>query len=157
MKFIKLTNLSSARRSLSGLRDVSGRALVFNPHETKPVHPSVAAHPAVKALIDKGILTTGTPVKSVIETPVVPKPEAAPVPEKEEEPEAEEVEEEEEDDNLQATYLNAPGITERNVEEVLAKFPTIEALAGASEDELVDAGVRKSFAGRVLEWATEEL
>jgi hypothetical protein len=173
MKYAKLTNLSHARRVYSGLRDGAGRTLVLEAGETKPVHPSVVVHPKIKREIDAGVLESVLPGASPAPKKVAPAPpppadppadnppeEKPDAPEEkpdapEEKPDAQE--EKPDAPELRTLFLEAPGITEKNVATVLDTFSSLQELADADEDDLVDAGVSKSFAGRVLEWAVEQL
>lgn len=177
MKYAKLTNVSSARRAYSGLRDGSGRPLALDPKETKGVHPAVVSNPYVKADIEAGVLVVAMPGEEaapVVKKAVAPAPEpkkveappviippviTPPVPPAEEEVSESEEEVTEEVDNsaLRELFLEAPGITEKNVDAVLDAFTSVQELADAEESDLVAAGVSKSFTGRVLEWAIEQL
>ena len=169
MKYAKLTNLSSARRAYSGLRDGSGRGLVLDAGETKPVHPSVVNDPRIKAAEEADVLKVELPgdAPAPVKRPAAPPKEETPEEPKTEpeetEPEETEPEETEPDEAapadpaLRELYVEAPGITEKNVDAVLEAFPSIQDLADAEEDALVAAGVSKSFAGRVLEWSIEQL
>jgi len=165
MKYAKLTNTTQARRAYSGLRDGTGRPLVLDAGQTKPVHPSLARHPRIMEGVQNGELEMTTP--TVKEKAPVPAPAPAPPAEPPKEPIAPPVEpppeeppaddSQDSDSELRELFLDAPGITEKNVDSVLDSFTTIQELADADEDALVEAGVSKSFAGRVLEWAIENL
>lgn len=153
MKYSKLTNLSSARKAYSGLRDGTGRPLVLDGGETKPVHPSVVRHPRIQADLQGKLLAVDVPgaVTPVAATPSPPPPPEDPPKEPEKtEPEAPSAE-------LRELFLEAPGITEKNIDAILDAYTSIQELADAEEEDLVSAGVSKSFASRVLEWAVDQL
>ena len=56
--------------------------------------------------------------------------------------------------NLRDTYLDAPGITEANVDAVLKAYTTVAELATATKNELIAIGVSKNSAKRVISWAS---
>jgi len=173
MKFVPLTNSSDHRISVSQVRGADGRPLSFETGETRSVHPSNLKHPALARYIGAGLdvavddqgppepVATPEPVPVPAPAPEpdpvpVPAPEPTPIPV----PEVLETEDEDsgnENKDNEELYLSAPGITARNVETVLAQFPSLEALVDAEADELVDCGVSKSFTSRLLEWALEQV
>lgn len=59
--------------------------------------------------------------------------------------------------NLRELYLSAPGITDNNVDAVLQAFESVELLAAASKSDLLDVGVSKNSAKKVLGWAKDQL
>lgn len=165
MKYVKLVNLTANRLSFSGLRDGNGRPLRIEPQGFALVHPQVPKHSKVKGLVGTmlKVVEPGKKVEvSAQKAPVKEKPKVkAPVDKKSEEKSEKKPEKSEDDneDKVQDTsewYLEAPGITEKNVDAVREKFPTSDDLAAAKERELVDCGVQKSFAGRVIEWAQQD-
>ena len=165
MKFVELTNVSP-----EGLRITQVR-LYFNPGETKKVHPATVKHPSVQQYIGSKLSTDTKQKAEPIAPDTQPAPEPAPEPVPEdiqpsevpvEEPVAEPATETEEapvdteageSGNLRELYISAPGITEENVEAVLAAFPSVADLAGTTKKALQDCGVSKNSAKRVLEWA----
>ncbi len=169
MKFIPLINSSDSRISVSQVRGADGRPLSFGVGEVKSVHPNNLNHPALKSYLGAGldrVVDTDDP-EPVIPAPAPapkPTPKAVPAPApappqedvSEDEDEGED-EEEDEDEDLTNLYLSAPGITARNVEDILAEFPSVESLVDAEADALVDCGVSKSFTSRLLEWAIDQV
>lgn len=151
MKNIRVKNTHGVRIIVRTLKGDDGLPLSFGPEEEKDVSEALMAHPVLKRYFGEGrplqVVQVGAAKKTpapALAAPVEKTP--PPEPEKPEEPE-------EEEEDLRAVYLRAPGITENNVDEVLEAFPTLEELADADEDDLIDCGVSKSFVTRVLEWA----
>ncbi|RKY28720.1 MAG: hypothetical protein DRP83_00030 [Planctomycetota bacterium] len=164
MKYMKLTNVSPARKAYSGLRDGSGRPLVLDPGDMKPVHPGVMKHRTIEADIRAGVLSVQMPGEEAPKPAPTPAPaDSPPADPPADTPPADndDVDKDDgsEDDNaeLRELFLSAPGITEKNVNAVLDAYTNLQELADASEEDLVAAGVTKSFAGRVVEWAIENL
>jgi len=58
--------------------------------------------------------------------------------------------------DLREVYISAPGITDANVDAVLAAFPTVDLLAATTKNALVEVGVSKNQAKRVLTWAKSQ-
>jgi len=165
MKMVELKNVGNSRISI---RQVRGLAL--DPGESKKVPPATAAHPAVKRYIGRGLELVGAP-KAEPKAPAPPASKPSPVPPKVTEPkpepkvEPETGESEAPDDegenatvgDLRESFLSAPGITEANVDEILDIYPSMEALADASKEDLCDLGVSKSYANRLISWANDKL
>ena len=177
MKLIPLTNVSGAKLRIAAAR------LVFEPGQTKKVHPATVQHPAVQKYIG-GYLKQGTQetvAKAEPKAPVAqPAAPPAPAPQTTTEPNAGNEEPEapvdenvdnapettqaaddnsaqDESGNLREVFLSAPGITDKNIDAVLESFNSVELLAAAEEDDLIDCGISKSYAKRVIEWAEAEL
>lgn len=173
MKMSDLRNDTGARLSIPQIR-----GLVFEPGETKKVHPATVLHPAVSRRIGKGLTlveptqmkvepSISAPVLSVPIIPEVPKLVAEPEPviqaplpaEPEPEPKVEppKVVEETVGKSLRETYLLAPGVTEVNVDALLEACPTLEKLANANREKLCDLGVSVSYTKRLKTWANTQL
>jgi hypothetical protein len=176
MKLIPLTNVSGAKLRIAAAR------LVFEPGQTKKVHPATVQHPAVQKYIG-GYLKQGTqetvakaepkaPVAQPAAKPTVALPVSEPNASKEEtpvpvneptvsDPETTQVDNsdsaQDESGNLREVFLSAPGITDKNIDAVLAAFDSLELLAAADEDDLIDCGISRSYAKRVVDWAESEL
>ncbi len=168
MKLVELENYSEKRIGITqvGLR--------LNPGQTRRVHPAVVAHPAVVPYMGNGLRvvpdeTAETKVEPI--APAVPAAPATPAPATPpaedppaEDPPAEETgaESGEEDGEqgdgptLRDAYVEAPGITDANVDDIMSAFPTFEELASASKDDLLSLGVAKSYAKKLLEWASSK-
>lgn len=86
------------------------------------------------------------PIEEAVEQPIeeTTAVEEAVEPVKESEPSAE---------SLRGIYLEAPGVTETNVDLILNAFPTVADLANASKEDLVELGVSKNQAKRAVTWA----
>jgi len=162
VKYVKLENLTDNRLSFSGLRDGEGRPLRIEPRQVALVHPRVPDHPKVKGLLGTlvKVVKSGNEakVKNKETAPIKEKPELN---DKEKLPVKEKTVKEEDEKELteyvpKELYLEAPGITEKNVDSVFGKFSNLKELASAKEKDLVGCGVQKSFAGRVIDWAKEQ-
>ena len=176
MKFTELQNYTDGRIAITQVR-----GLVFSPGEIKKVHPNTVKHPAVRVYIDNGlrVVTEGAAPTQEPKAPVqtTPAPVDPPAPEVSDPSEdaapaapedtAPDAAPEAGDDSatqsndassgdLRDLYVSAPGITESNVDAVLEAFPTVETLKEASKNALVDCGVSKNQAKRVLSWAAEQ-
>ena len=162
MKLVKVTNVSDRRINVSQVR-----GLALDPGESTKVRPETVKHPAVARYIGRGLeldeqtddVTKAEPTAPAAPVRRRPKPPAAPPVEpkakEEEETEEEDDEDEEASGDLRETFVSAPGITESNVDDVMAAFPTIEALADADKDALAEAGISSAYTGRLLKWAAE--
>lgn len=59
--------------------------------------------------------------------------------------------------NLQEAYLAAPGVSEENVQAILATFPTFADLALSSISAIQDAsGLSKKASGKLKDWAASQ-
>ncbi len=178
MKLVELKNYTDKRISIMqvGLR--------LNPGQTTRVPPSTVSHPAVSPYVGKGLkivpseieeakaepIAPAAPVeptkvpafpvaKEVSDAPEVPLAPVAPVAEEEIAPEApaEKVEVPETDGkSLRDAFVEAPGITEENVDKIMGVYPTFKELAAASKMQLSDLGVSKSYAKKLREWAGQQ-
>ncbi len=171
MKLVKLTNTSGKRLAFP-VRGPDGTKLVIEPKETKNVSPATIKHPTVSRYIGQGLEVEGdsatTPKQKEPEkTPAPsPAPPAAPISDAEpsedepsgelEKPAEEPAGGNEETDIRVQLLSDAPGVTEDNVDAVLGKYPTVEALSTATKGPLTRAGVSKSFVNRLVDWAKEQ-
>jgi hypothetical protein len=165
MKYVQITNTSSKRIAITQVR-----GLVLNPGEARMVHPSTAKHPVVSRYISSGNLSVTGEVskeepakpKKAVTAPVETTPvQPEPTPEPESQPIATPVPEPEKtvvenDEDLRALYVSAPGVTDENVDAILGIYATVEDLKDASKDDLVELGVSKSYAKRLIDWASEQ-
>jgi hypothetical protein len=169
MKLVLLKNTSGKRLAFP-VRGTDGQKLVLNPGEAKNVSPATVKHPAVSRYIGLGLEVEGD---SAAAAPKQKEPEPAPAPPQappaeptsEAEPSEDESESEPEEpadepagdtEDLRGLYLTGPGVTEDNVDALLEKYSTIEALAKGTKGAVIQAGVSKSFAGRLLSWAADQ-
>ena len=156
MKLVQLENYSEMRISITqvGLR--------LNPGQTTRVHPATVSHPAVSPYMGNGLRevpeeTEVTKVEPIApDKKVEPPKEVAPAPVKEEEAAPEEDEDETVGESLRDAYLEAPGITDANVDDIMGVFPSIEELAEASKEDLIELGVAKSYAKKLMAWSSEQ-
>ncbi len=159
MKLVPVKNVSGNRLAITQVR-----GLVFSPGEVKMVHPATVSHPAVSRYIGRGLElveaeSTEEPKapkpskvvkKETPPAPVVAEPTPEPVADAPEDPP------EESGVDLRELYVSAPGITDRNVDDILELFPTLEELKDASKYDLTAAGVSKSYAKKLREWASDQ-
>jgi len=170
MKLVELKNCTDKRISIMqvGLR--------LNPGQTTRVPPSTVSHPAVSPYVGKGLnlvpsetaetkvepIAPTAPVafQKVVETPKIVEVPKAPV--AEEVPEVTEVSAptktetlETDGTSLRDAFVEAPGITDDNVDSIMSVYPTIEELSRASRADLVELGVSKSYAKKLREWANQ--
>ena len=154
MKLIEIQNCSDSRINITqvGLR--------LNPGQTTRVHPSLVEHPAVSPYMGNGLeevpetsKTKEEPIAPVKETPTPP-----PTPDLTEDEDDEDEEEEEETDEttLRDAFIEAPGITDANVDDIMGVYPTFEDLADATKEDLIELGVAKSYAKKLLDWIAEQ-
>lgn len=162
MKLVPLTNESAKRISIMqvGLR--------LNPGQTKRVHPSVLDHPAVSPYLGKGLKATRTENVETKAEPIAPDVPPVIPPSTSDETEtldetenSDETENEDDDtetagETLRTAYVEAPGVTDANVDAVMGAFPTFQELAAASKDDLVEVGVAKSYAKKLLDYAAQQ-
>jgi hypothetical protein len=84
MAKVWLKNFSERKIMLTGLRDMEGQPLVFNPGEQKGVHPTTVKHPAVRVFLGKGLQLVEeieSPKQKAQEVTLpAPQPAPAPVP-----------------------------------------------------------------------------
>jgi hypothetical protein len=159
MKLLELINYSDKRISITqvGLR--------LNPGQTTRVHPATVSHPAVSPYMGNGLKEVREEIAETKVEPIAPaapaKPQkkkavAPPVEEIPEEVDApsEEVVDETVGTTLRDAYVEAPGITDANVDAIMGAYPTFEELADASKEDLVDLGVAKSYTKKLLGWAS---
>lgn len=169
MKLVELKNVTQSRLTITQVRGFS-----LDPGESTKVHPATVTHPAVaRYLPPKGkgleLITKDATAKVEPAAPALPPTPAPTVTPLEDEPtaveeetveettpEPEETVEEVAGKGLRDMYIDAPGITEGNVDGVLSAFPTLEELSEASKDALVDTGVDASYVKRVRKWAREQ-
>lgn len=160
MKLVPVKNVSGARLAITAVR-----GLVFAPGEVKKVNPATVSHPAVSRYIGRGLELVEA---ESTEEPKAPKPskvvepETPPAPvvtEPTTEPDADASADDEPEEtgvDLKELYVSAPGITEKNVEDILALFPSLEELKDADKDDLIAAGVSKSYAKKLCEWVADQ-
>lgn len=168
MKLVELKNCTDKRISIMqvGLR--------LNPGQTVRVPPSTVSHPAVSPYVGKGLnLVTSEIEKAKVEpiapavtakSPVAPSflvaKEVPVAPEASMDPVApikkEVVKAETDGTSLRDAFVEAPGITEENVDKIMGVYPTLKALANASKTELADLGFSKSSAKKLREWADQQ-
>lgn len=171
MKLVPLENISG-KRLVFPIRGIDGKRLVFDAHETKYVSPATVKHPAVSIFIGGGLKVVGNETQEK----EVPKPkelvpttlpkESAPVPTSENEPSTDDEQSEPEEpvdtsagevsEDLHDLYVSAPGITDSNVNAVLDSFTTVTELADASEHDLLEAGISRSYVKRLRKWARSQ-
>jgi len=170
MKLVELRNTTNSRIVVPQVR-----GLVVDAGQSVKVHPATVSHPAVARYIKQHALAVVTadaadvaPPPKTPSKPVEPKPKAVANPKEEskapeppavvEEPGVEEEKKADEPvgSDTKDLYLAAPGITEENLEDVLAKFPTPKHVAEASKSELVDCGIARTFVSRLRSWAKEQ-
>jgi predicted nucleic acid-binding Zn-ribbon protein len=132
---------------------------------TAPVTTTSEPEPAPISVVETVVETVSIPDEPTVVEEVVEQPieEAPAVEEVVEQPieEAPAVEEtvvsteapEPNAESLRGIYLEAPGVTEVNVDLILKAFPTVADLANASKEDLVGLGVSKNQAKRVVTWA----
>ncbi len=168
MKLVELKNCTNKRISIMqvGLR--------LNPGQTVRVPPSTVSHPAVSPYVGKGLnlvtseveKTKAEPIAPAVtaeppvapsfpvaeEVPVAPKASLDPVAPVEEEV----VEAKTDGTSLRDAFVEAPGITEENVDKIMGVYPTFKELAAASKTDLADLGVSKSYAKKLREWAAQQ-
>jgi hypothetical protein len=159
MKLVPVKNVSGKRLAITAVR-----GLVFSPGEVKKVNPATVSHPAVSRYIGRGLELVEA---ESTEEPKAPKPskvvepETTTAPEVTEpttEPDADASDDEPEETgvDLRELYVSAPGITEKNVEDILALFPTLEELRDADKDDLIAAGVSKAYVKKLSAWASDQ-
>jgi len=163
MKRVPLKNITSERLLFPDIRDFD-----FDVDEIKRVQPAMLEHPSVKRRMGTALKVVSEqtedeapkvvnptapespPSKPAVELPLADEPTAAV-----EEPTGSEPEDETAGDTLREAFLEGPGITDSNVDAIMAEYPTLEALAGATKADLVDLGVAKSFAKKLRSWASK--
>lgn len=155
MKLIEIQNGSDSRINITqvGLR--------LNPGQTTRVHPSLVEHPAVSPYMGNGLeevpetsKTKEEPIAPVKETPAPPS--TSDQTEDEDEEDEEEEEEETDETTLRDAFIEAPGITDANVDDIMGVYPTFEDLADAAKEDLIELGVAKSYAKKLLDWIAEQ-
>jgi len=167
----KLRNTSGKRLNFP-IRGSDGKRLRFEVGEEKFVTAATVKHPAVSTYIGKGLQlveddsSTAPKTKELeVEAPPAPPKTPEPEPTSENEPSTDEEPGDTEEpadaknavtDDLRELYLSAPGITDENVDAILEAFPTVAAIADASRDILVEAGVTLSYAKRLRNWARSQ-
>ena len=157
MKLVELKNCTEKRINIVqvGLR--------LNPGQTKRVHPSLVTHPAVSPYVGKGLNlvpdnTDETKVEPIAPVASPEPPPAAPVVEEvPETPEAPKEEEKKTDGTtLRDAFVEAPGVTDDNVDAIMGVFSSFEELAAASKGDLLELGVAKSYAKKLLDYAAQQ-
>lgn len=152
MKLKPLENYSENRIAIGQVRGADGRPFSVEPGEVGYLTPAAYAHPLVKRFLGAGL-------RDYVESAPPPADEPEPIapPDLDEGKDVrDDGDDEDEGDDTRALYITAPGITEGNVDAVLEAFPTLDELANAEKDALIEAGVSKSFTSRLLEWTTED-
>jgi len=180
MRLVELRNTTGKQLVISQLP-----GMVFAPKETKKVSPATLKHPAMSQYIGRGLELVTSPEKVEPIAPVPPIPVApvyvapakeispAPIPTPEPvkvlEPEpvptfvsiAAAVSSCEPDEtvgtSLREIYLSAPGVTEENVDALLARFPEIKDVPTAKKFELSDCGIRKADTAALKDWASNQI
>lgn len=182
MRMVELRNVTGGTLKISQIP-----GLVFAPGETRKVSPATVKHPAVSQHIGKGLEivtpeepkapvppTPAAPVsapavapapkvekKAVEATPPPPAP-VAPVPPPTEPKPVEEAAPSSEPEetvgtSLRKLYLSAPGVSEDNVDEVVARFPSVKKLSYAKKSELTGCGISKTDTAALKEWALSRI
>jgi hypothetical protein len=168
------------------LRNTTGKQLVINqlpgmvflPGKTKKVSPATLKHPAMSQYIGRGLelVTSPEKVEPIAPVPPIPVAPVSTVPaEKIETPPPpvspevtspvstveESVPSSEPDEtvgtNLREIYLSAPGVTEENVDALLARFPEIKDVTTAKRLDLSDCGIRKADTAALRDWASNQI
>ena len=178
MLYVLVENVSKSRLPLPK-RGADGRRLVLEPGDTARFTRKELKNPLIARFLGSSLVEVEevTPVPPAVKQPVVapapvvappkPEPKPAPAPEPEpvvvaepvveEEPAAEEVAEDpKEEVDMRSVYLDAPGITEDNVDNVMKAFPSISDIASSSKDKISSNGVSKAYAKRLRDWASEQ-
>jgi hypothetical protein len=160
MKRKPVTNITRGQLVFPAIRDFN-----FESGETKRATPAQLSHPTVKPYIGRQLVLgtdEETTPKAEPEAPVSPPSLPAETAKPEPEPIASEpvevLDQEPEvgaGETLRDQYLAAPGITESNVDDILAMYPSLDRLAGASKDDFISLGVAKSYAKKLVEWADQ--
>ena len=150
MKAVKLRNKSAHTVVVSSLKNLDGFPLMIQPGGWTVVSEETFKHADLQAHLGATLFEE---TKLVVRTKSLPPPPSPP-PQVELPPSIESAVERYSSD-LKAEYLKAPGITEGNIDKVLARFPSKIALAHASKEELRDCGVTKSYVSRLKEWSRE--
>lgn len=162
MRLVPLENISGSRLVFHDIRDFD-----FEPNETKRVHPAMLEHPSVKRVLGKSLRVPEiTKEAPKVEEPKAP--ESLPSKPVKIEPEPTEPiageaasildmepEEETAGESLREAFIAAPGITESNVDAIMAKYTTIGDLADATQKDLQRLGVAKSFTKKLIRWAAQ--
>lgn len=167
MLYVLVKNVSKARLPMPK-RGSDGRRLVLEPGEEARFTRRELKNPLIARFLGQELkeIAEEKPVPPKVEkktepAPVpkaAPKPAPAPEPEHvEEEPVVEvPVEDPEEEVDKRGLYLDAPGITEDNVDDILTLFPAVSDIAVATKEDLVSAGVTRTYAKRLRDWAKEQ-
>lgn len=158
MKLVSLRNTSSLKLSIM---EIPG--LVFLPGETKRVTPVTVKHPTVSKYLGRGLLTLAAselPVEPLTPAPLMSEPKASKA-ESATEPKPAPVTMPAETtdtagNTFRETLLSAPGVTERNVDDILRVTPSLEHLKTVAKDDLADAGLTASTAKKLLFWAQNQ-
>jgi len=141
-----------------GLNIVPGKSkeVVVSDSEKKVEPIAPAAEPKVEEL---KVVEPPKVEEPKVEEPKVeepPKVVETPVNPAEETPAAEPEVNEADGKSLRAAFVEAPGITDENVDKIMGAYPTIEELAKASKADLVELGMSKSHAKKLRDWANQE-
>ena len=163
MLYVLVKNVSKARLPMPK-RGSDGRRLVLEPGEEARFTRLELKNPLIGRFLGKELkeLAEEKPVPPKVEkkaapAPVKAAPAPAPAPEPEPEPEPEVLAEDpKEEVDMRQLYLDAPGITEDNVDAVLKAYPAVNDIAYASKDKLYAKGVSKTYAKRLRDWAKEQ-
>lgn len=181
MRMVELRNVTGGRLAISQIP-----GLVFAPGETRKVSPATVKHPAVSQYIGKGLEivtqeepkapvqpTPAAPVSApavapaskveekAVEAPPPPAPvapvplPAEPMPVEEAAPSSEP--EETVGTSLRKLYLSAPGVSEDNVDEVMARFPSVKKIANAKKSDLASCGIAKTDTAALKDWALDRI
>ena len=159
MKLVLLKNVSGNRLAITQVR-----GLIFAPGEVKKVDPVTVKHPAVSRYIGRGLELVEAeskeepkaPAPSKVTTPDTTPASTAPEPTTEPDVDDSDDSSEESGEDLRELYISAPGITEKNVDDLLTLFPTLDDLKEADKSDLIDAGVAKSYAQKLCDWADDQ-
>lgn len=163
MNFLKVTNVTGKKLVIPAVRERDGQVLSFQPGECRNMLPATVNHPAVSVYIGRGLQleeasAVEVPKVKVLEPVVSPAPQPAPV------FVAPVVEPEILEPEIQAApatpaglFSAAPGVTEENEAAISAAFPTMQDLADASRDSLLDFGLSKNAAKKLTAWAAGQL
>ena len=154
MKRVSIQNTAPYKLSIM---EVPG--LVFAPGEIRKVAPATAMHPAVLKYTARGLLKTvephapAEPTKSVAkevtaELAAEPMPAPAAPPEKPVDTAG---------SDTRKTLLTAPGVNEKNVDDILRVAHSLEELRSMDKEDLVDAtGISAANAKKLLFWAQSQ-
>jgi hypothetical protein len=165
MKYVQLENYTEMRIVITALRD-----LIFEPKTVKYVLPNTATHPAVVPYLGNGLRvikregqvitkldliepTMEQTTVSVETTTIEPNAEVVSPVETET---SVSVTDEDSLGDLRRLFLSAPGITDKNVDDILTMYSSIDTLKSATAYELKELGVSKTMTTKLIAWIAEQ-